>query len=110
MLNVLVVTKGHPFEEAPFFQIFDQMEEVAWTHVEQPAAQALFITAEAQKYDAYVMYDMPGIRFQPDRAPDFDEPDPLYKQNFMNLVEHGHGFVFMHHAIAGWPAWPEYAE
>ena len=28
----------------------------------------------------------------------------------MALVEAGHGFVFLHHAIAGWPAWPEYGE
>jgi type 1 glutamine amidotransferase len=110
MLKILVVTKGHPFEREPFFQIFDQMEGVDWTLVEQPAAQALFNERVASRYDAYVMYDMPGIRFQPDRAPYFDEPDPVYQTDFLSLVEAGHGFVFMHHAIAGWPAWPEYAD
>lgn len=28
----------------------------------------------------------------------------------MALLDAGKGMVFLHHAIAGWPAWPEYAE
>ena len=110
MENILLVTKGHPFEREPFFQVFDDMDGVDWTHVEQPAAQALFTTKQAAAYDAYVMYDMPGIRFNGDRAPDFLEPDSEYQANFLDLIESGHGFVFLHHAVAGWPAWKEYAE
>ena len=110
MKNILLVTKGHPFEREPFFQTFDTMDGVDWTHVEQPAAQALFNVAQASRYDAYVMYDMPGIAFQPDREPEFSEPDEDYKRDFLELVERGHGFVFLHHAVAGWPAWEEYAE
>jgi type 1 glutamine amidotransferase len=110
MKNILLVTKGHPFEREPFFQTFDTMDGVDWTHVEQPAAQALFNVKQASRYDAYVMYDMPGIAFQPDGPPDFLEPDEDYKRDFLELVESGHGFVFLHHAVAGWPAWEEYAE
>lgn len=107
--EVLLVTKGHPFERAPFFEIFDAMPGVDWTHVEQPAAQALFNLRQARGYDAYVLYDMPGIRFRQGAAPEFIEPDEGYKQDFLALLEAGHGFVFLHHAIAGWPAWEEYA-
>ena len=107
--EVLLVTKGHPFERAPFFEIFDAMPDVDWTHVEQPAAQALFNLRQARGYDAYVLYDMPGIRFRQGTAPEFIEPDEGYKQDFLALLEAGHGFVFLHHAIAGWPAWEEYA-
>ena len=32
------------------------------------------------------------------------------KKVFLDLLEAGKGMVFMHHAIAGWPAWEEYAE
>lgn len=108
--EILLVTKGHPFEREPFFQMFDQMEGVNWTHVEQPAAQALFNVREAANYDAFVMYDMPGIQFQTDGPPVFPEPREDYVQGFKELLQHGHGFVFLHHAIAGWPAWEEYAE
>jgi type 1 glutamine amidotransferase len=107
--KVLVVTKGHPFEREPFFKLFDDMPGVDWTHVEQPAAEALFTVEQAARYDAYVAYDMPGIRFEPD-GPVMSEPDPAFKARFMDLVEAGHGFVFLHHAIAGWPAWPEYGD
>lgn len=108
--EVLLVTKGHPFAREPFFQVFDEMAGVNWTHVEQPAAQALFDVEHADSFDAFVLYDMPGIRFHPDREPDFLVPDERYRARFLALLERGHGFVFLHHAIAGWPAWEEYAE
>jgi len=110
MRNVLLVTKGHPYERQPFYQIFDDMPDVDYTLVEQPAARALFSIEEGRAYDAYVLYDMPGIRFNPDRAPDFLEPPDAYRRNFEALIQDGHGFVFLHHAIAGWPAWEGYAE
>ena len=47
MKEILLVTKGHPFEREPFFALFDGMEGVNWTHVEQPAAQALFNVEQA---------------------------------------------------------------
>jgi len=110
MREILLVTKGHPYEREPFYAVFDDMENVNWTLAEQPAAQALFNVTEAQDYDAYVMYDMPGIAFNDDGPPDFVQPGERYKQNFTALLEAGHGFVFLHHAIAGWPAWREYAD
>jgi len=110
MCEILLVTKGHPYEREPFYAMFDQMADVNWTLVEQPAAQALFNIEQAQPYDAFVCYDMPGIQFRPDGPPLFPEPGERYKQRFLELLEAGHGFVFLHHAIAGWPAWPEYAE
>ncbi len=110
MRNILLVTKGHPYERQPFYQIFDDMEGVDYTLVEQPAAQASFSIDEGRSYDAYVLYDMPGIRFRGDGPPDFLEPPTKYRQNFEALIEAGHGFVFLHHAIAGWPAWEKYAE
>jgi type 1 glutamine amidotransferase len=108
--RVLLVTNGHPFDREAFFSVFDQLQQVEWTHVEQPAAQALFNVEEAARFDAFVLYDMPGIEFHPDRAPDFPPPDERYKARFRELLAQGHGFVFLHHAIAGWPAWDEYAE
>jgi len=108
-LQTLVVTKGHPFEREPFFAVFDEMEGVDWTHVEQPAAQALFDPEHAAPFDAFVLYDMPGIEFRPGE-PVFHEPGERFKARFRALLEAGQGMVFLHHAIAGWPAWPEYAE
>lgn len=108
--QILLVTKGHPFEREPFFAMFDEMPGVGWTHVEQPAAQALFDVRHAGAYDAFVLYDMPGIRFHADRGPEFLAPDEDFKRRLLQLLEEGKGMVFLHHAIAGWPAWDEYAE
>lgn len=109
-LDIALVTRGHPFEAEPFFAMFDALDGVSYRHVEQPEAQALFSVAAAAPFDAFVLYDMPGIDFRPDGPPGFPAPDPGYRRRFLELVERGHGFVFLHHAIAGWPAWPEYGE
>lgn len=107
--NIALMTKGHPFDRNAFFEVFDGLPQVDYTHVEQPAAQLLFAPEHARAYDAFVLYDMPGITFHPDRAPDFPEPPEAFKQHFSALLESGFGMVFLHHAIAGWPAWEDYA-
>jgi hypothetical protein len=108
--EILLITKGHPFERDAFFKLFDALPGVRYTHVEQPAAQAFFDPELAKPYDAFVLYDMPGIRLRVDGPPDFLEPPGTFTRHFEELLEHGFGMVFLHHAIAGWPAWPEYAE
>ena len=59
-------------------------------------------------FDALVLYDMPGIDFSRGAAP--VEPDPGFQAGLLALLEEGKGVVALHHAIAGWPAWPEYSE
>ena len=108
--EILLITKGHPFQRDAFFQMFDSLAGVKWTHVEQPAAQVFFEPKLAQPYDAFVLYDMPGIRFRTDAPPDFLEPPADLKRNIEELLDTGIGLVFLHHSVAGWPAWPEYAE
>lgn len=110
MSEILLVTEGHPYEREPFHAVFDEMAGVNWTHIEHPVAQMHFDPELTGKYDAYVMYDMPGISFSPPQSPVFHEPDWDYKKRFMAMLEAGQGMVFLHHAIAGWPAWPEYAD
>lgn len=108
--EILLITKGHPFARDAFFQVFDALPGVSWTHVEQPAAQVFFDPNLAKPYDAFVLYDMPGIRFRNGAPPDFIEPPRELRRNIEELLDQGIGLVFLHHAIAGWPAWPEYAE
>jgi type 1 glutamine amidotransferase len=109
-LEVLVVTKGHPFERDAFFSVLESWRDIACNGVEQPAAQAFFTPEAARPYGAFLLYDMPGIEFRPGAAPVFHAPPPALVEGFRALLERGQGFVFLHHAIAGWPAWPDYAE
>ncbi len=113
--QVLVATKGHPFSRDDFFAVFDSFEDFETCAVEQPAAQALFDPALAGDYDVFVLYDMPGMDFTAtdpgdDLAPHCVAPPQSFICNFLQLLEEGKGFVFLHHSIAAWPAWPEYAE
>jgi hypothetical protein len=105
---VLVITKGHPFEREQFFAMWDELP-VDWTHVEQPAAQALFDPNRARAYDAFVLYDMPGIEFRRGDAPRFTAPPARFVLDLNALLEQGKGLVVLPHAAAAWPVWEGWA-
>jgi type 1 glutamine amidotransferase len=109
-LNVLVVAKGHPYLRDAFMAMFDTLPGIACTLVEQPVAQRLMNPDAMTGFDALVLYDMPGLDFAAGDPPRFVEPDPDFKAGFEALLAQGRvGIVALHHAIAGWPAWPDYA-
>ena len=108
-LNVLISVKGHPFERDAFAAVFESFEGIRHTFVEQPATQAFMSPDAADPWDVLVFYDMPGIDFST-QPPGLVPPSDVLKQGFMELLASGKGMVFLHHAIAGWPLWPEYGE
>lgn len=108
-LNILLSVKGHPYARDAFFEVFESFNGIAHTAVEQPANQAFLSPEAAAPYDALVFYDMPGIDFST-QPPGFVEPSASMKAGLLELLEQGKGMVFMHHALASWPLWPEYGE
>ncbi len=110
-LNVMVAARGHPYERDPFMAIFDTLPGIACTLVEQPLAARLMNPVGMAGLDALVLYDMPGIDFSAEsERPGYIDPGEAFKDGFLRLLDQGIGVVALHHAIAGWPAWPEYAE
>ena len=111
MTRAALATKGHPFDADAFFAVFDSFADVEWAHIEHPDALDLVEPERAAEFDAFVMYDMPGVVF--DRsgggAGRADLPDG-YAEAYENLLASGTGMVFLHHAIAGWPGWDRYGE
>ncbi|WP_116997227.1 ThuA domain-containing protein [Desertimonas flava] len=100
-VDTLVVTGGHPFEAEPFFAVFDSLDSITWTSATEPG----------DGHDVVVFYDMPGLRFTRGDPPvEVVEPTPDQRAAIARLCERGTGLVFLHHAVAGWPAWPAYAE
>jgi type 1 glutamine amidotransferase len=110
-LKILVSVKGHPFDRNAFAALFEAMDGVQASFVDQPAAGRLMNPDGMEGFDALVLYDMPGIDFRTEgEKPGFVEPEPQVKAGFQALLTSGKGVVALHHAIAGWPAWPEYAD
>lgn len=122
-IQVLLVTKGHSFDRANFFQMFDNLgETITWTHVEHPAAELFFDPEHAEPYDVLVFYDMAGRAVNlgggefrhPDGTVSGERdivPSPETVENFASLLREGKGLVIFHHAIASWVhTWPEYVE
>ena len=109
-LNLAVVTRGHPYERDSFMSLFDALEGVQASLVEQPAASRLLNPQALAGYDAVVLYDMPGLDFRAPGGPAYVAPDEETKAGFRGLLEAGIGIVALHHAIAGWPAWPDYGD
>ena len=107
--HALITTKGHPFEKGPFFDMYDSLE-IDYTHVEHPAAQLILNPKNTADYDLLCFYDMPGMNFDSPKENIEIEPQQAFKEGFIELLEEGKPMLFMHHSIAGWPAWDEYAE
>ena len=100
-VSVQVVTGGHPFEADPFFAVFDSFPDITWTKASTPSVGS----------DVVVFYDMPGLRFTGGETPvEFPEPSSTVRSVLDELQSRGTGLVFMHHAVAGWPAWEGFAE
>ncbi|MFM8857002.1 MAG: ThuA domain-containing protein [Actinomycetota bacterium] len=101
MLRVLVVVGGHPFLEDAFFATFDALDGIEWTSDTRPT----------RGHDVVVFYDMPGYAFRRGEPPvRYHDPSAEDQRILAELQAEGIGLVFLHHAIAGWPTWPEYGE
>ena len=110
-IQTLVAVRGHPFDRTAFDAIFQGMEGISATMVDQPAAAQLMNPDGMTPYDALVLYDMPGLDFEAtENRPGHVDPGDAFRAGFSALLEQGKGIVALHHALAGWPAWPDYAE
>lgn len=110
-LQCLVAVRGHPFDRTAFDAMFQAMEGISATMVDQPAAARLMNPEGMRGFDVLVLYDMPGLDFEAgEGAPLYREPDAALKAGFRALLEQGTGVVALHHALAGWPTWADYHE
>ena len=106
-LEVLVVTGGRRFARDPFFEMLDSIEDASFTHVEHPAAELFFDPERGRRYDAFLLFDVPGVECAGAEVR-FHRPSKALMDGFQALLDAGQGMVFLHHAIAGWPTWAGY--
>src|SRR5436190_11981699 len=68
-IKMLLITKTHPFDREPFYQMYDSFgDAVTWMHVEQPAAEKFLSPKYAALYNVAVFYDLDGSQQEMGRA------------------------------------------
>ena len=95
--RVLVVTGGHDFETNQFFQIFQDNPGITFVKANHPEAHAWLKPDKAREWDVMVCYDM------------WANISEETKADFVARLKEGKGLVSLHHAIANYPKWDEYA-
>jgi hypothetical protein len=111
MADILVPVKGHPYARDAFSAMLESLPGGhSFTLVEHPAVEAVLHPDFVHRFGAILFYDMPGIDFRVPEPPVFLTPPAAYQAHMEALLTAGMPLLFLHHALAGWPAWPRYGE
>ena len=112
-LRLLAITGGHRVDLDAFTGMLAGIcAERGWVfaHAVQPPAQDWLGPDQRGVFDAILCHDVPGLALRRGTAPRPIPPAPGVARRLAGLLDAGQGFVFLHHALAGWPAWPGWAE
>lgn len=109
MRDLLVLSGGHPYDEPAFAALLDSLDGWHVTHLLHPEAEQLVGEGRADQADGLLFYDMPGYTFADGRV-ETRPPSEAFRRAIMARFAGGKGAVAMHHALAGWAEWPEWAE
>jgi type 1 glutamine amidotransferase len=97
-IKVLLITGGHGFEVAPFFDVFEKNPEITFTAAKHGQNADAYERDDLLTYDVVVLYDMPKEITDPQKA------------KFLSLFDKGIGLVVLHHALVSYQHWPEYEQ
>jgi len=113
LLRLLVLTGGHKIDAPAFEGMIDRLAaERSWlvAHARQPLGQRWLAPSARDHFDAVLLYDIPGLELQRGDVPRPVVPDARTVDDVADLLDAGIGVVALHHALAGWPVWPGWAE
>jgi len=97
-IQVVVVTGGHDFEEAPFREMFASFDEAAITYAPQKDDSEILDDVSQWNYDVILLYNMS------------QKITPARQKNLQRLVDKGVGVVAVHHALAAFQDWDGFAQ
>ena len=95
-IRVLFMSGGHDYQTNQLHQMFKDNPDIAFEAFVHPRALAQLAPAAAKNYDVLVLYDLWQKITEENQA------------DFINFLKAGKGLLVLHHAIAAYPAWPEY--
>ena len=107
--DLLVLSGGHPYDEAAFAELLGSLSGWRVTHLLHPEAERLVSEGRADQAEGLLFYDMPGYTFA-DGGVTTLPPGEAFRRAITGRFAAGKGAVAMHHALAGWAEWPEWAE
>jgi len=94
--KVLIITGGHGFEHAPFYDVFNAIPTISYDSITQPQANALIASAAINIYDVLIFYDL------------VDSLTAEQQQAYINLLNKGKAMLFLHHSLVSYQHWPEF--
>lgn len=96
--RVLLITGGHDYETNQFRQMFQANPDITVEAAAHPKAHEWLRAGNAGRYDVIVLYDM------------WQEISAEAKTDFVARLQEGKGLVSLHHSLANYQKWPEFAE
>lgn len=97
-LRIIIVTGGHDFEREEFFAMFNSFDGIKWEERKRPQANEIWLSENLRNYDAIVLYDL------------WQQITEEQKEGMIKwLRDEGKGLVALHHSIANYQRWDEYA-
>ncbi|WP_230591695.1 ThuA domain-containing protein [Rhodococcoides fascians] len=101
LMRIAAFTGGHSFDRDAFADFLDSLPgDVSWH--EHPDAD--LGPDDLARFDVSLHYDMPGT------LPTPADPPEAVRAAVAAAPISGHGYVVLHHAIASWANWDEWAE
>jgi type 1 glutamine amidotransferase len=95
--RILLITGGHDFDTTEFFNLIESLSEFTIDTMSQPKANHFIASGGALKYDALIFYDM------------WQSINDEEKKAYINLTDHGKGFLFLHHSLVSYQEWDEFS-
>jgi hypothetical protein len=96
--RILVVTGGHDFDTAAFFNLFASLENQTFDTVSHPRSMKILASGEMDRYNVVVFYDY---------IPAMPLKDSLV---YLKLVQKGIPMLFLHHALCNSQDWDGYRQ
>lgn len=95
-IKALVVTGGHEFDRANFFNMFDSFSNIEYNEVKHPEANKIYLSDTTEKYDVIIFYDL------------YQDITESQKIAFTRILKKGMGLLFLHHCLGSYQEWDEF--